>query len=154
MTKHAQLIVLTLALTGCVDFGYAVGMAPTAEPTGGGTAGGGGGGGDSDGGSCTEGEAAPSETGPQVKFITLNVDIATLQIAPGDVVTWTNADSMVHSVVAGVPGAETPGTRGGFKSPEMAANGRWAFRFCTKRTAIYFCGNHAQQMNGYRIVVQ
>jgi plastocyanin len=145
-------LVLLLA-SGCVDFGYAVdplspGDLPleTAEPSAGGEGG-------ADGG-CVEEVTAPSETGPQVKFITLNVDTPQLRVSSGDVVTWTNTDTMAHSVNAGAPGAETPTASGGFSSPDLPPNGKWAYRFCRKRTAFYFCGKHEKQMNGYRIIVQ
>lgn len=160
-------------LGGCVDFGYDARryVEPDAglDPDGHGAGGGGGGGqadaGGADGASpdsapgtdtspCVEGEAPPSDTGPGVRFITLNVDQALVKIAPGDTLTWTNSDSMRHTVVAGAPGAELPKEKGGFRSPELAPGGEWAFRFCAPRKIVYFCGTHPAQMNNYRIVVE
>src|SRR5687767_11435120 len=125
-------VLLCLPLfAGCFDFGYDVPMlTPPPETPSGGTPGG------EETGDCAEGDATPSDTGPQVKFITLNVDVQALKINSGDVVTWTNTDSMAHSVNAGAPGAETPAAQGGFSSPDLPPNGKWAFRFCRKRTAF------------------
>jgi plastocyanin len=141
------------ACIACFDFGYDVPPyqgPPLGEQTGTSSAAGDGGSADD----CVEGEATPSTEGPQVKFITLNVDVPTLKIKSGDVVTWTNSDSMAHSVNAGAPGAELTSTPGGFSSPDLPANGKWAYRFCRKRVVFYFCGKHPQQMNGYRITVE
>ena len=143
-----RVLLLGLGLCGCFDFGYDVPPAALQESMGG----------SADGGTenmmCSEGEVSPSASGPQVKFIALNVDTATLKVAPGSIVTWTNADSMPHSVVAGAPGAETPTTKGGFSSPDVPPDGKWAYRFCTKRSLFYFCGKHPSQMSGYRVVVE
>lgn len=132
---------------GCVDFGYDIPRITEQPPTGGG--GGGGGGGD-----CVEGEVPPSTEGIQVRFVALNVDVREVQVTAGDTVTWTNADSMPHSVNAGAPGAEQTIDNGGFTSPDMAPGAQWAWRFCRPRNAFYFCGKHPGQMSGYRVVVQ
>jgi len=137
-------IVLALVTTGsCVDFGYRVPPAhhPDADPI------------DANGGDCVEGMVAPSATGPQVALITLNVDRPVLNIAPGDVVTWTNTDTMVHTVTAGAPGSPLPEEQGGFDSGDIPASGQWAYRFCNPRTAIYYCKTHASQMNNFRVVI-
>ena len=102
---------------------------------------------------CIEGPTAPSSAGPQVRFVTLDVDRRFLQVRAGQTVTWTNADSQVHTVTAGEPNAELPPTAGGFDSGELAAGARWAYRFCNPRQTVYFCRTHPAQMNGYLIVV-
>lgn len=140
------LAVMAALLAGCVDFGYEVPQVEPAPPPSG--AGG------TSGGDCTEGEVAPSDQGPQVKFVAMNVDQVEIRVSAGDQISWTNQDSMPHSVVAGAPGAETPASAGGFSSPELATGVKWAFRFCTKRKAFYFCGKHPGQMTGYRVVVE
>lgn len=128
----------------CIDFGYRVptltDAAPADAATDGPTA-------------CVEGAVAPSSSGPQIALITLNVDKAIVNVTPGTVVTWTNTDTMVHTVTAGVPGAPRPPAQGGFDSGDIPAGGKWAWRFCNARNALYFCKTHASQMNGYRIVV-
>lgn len=144
MTTSRKIAMASACLIGgCVDFGYRL---PTiadasseASP-------------DADA-SCTEGAVPPSTTGPQLQFATLSVSATTLSIARGDVVTWTNADTMAHTVTAGAPGAELPPSQGGFDSDTIAPGAKWAYRFCTARTVIYFCKTHASQMNNYRVVV-
>ena len=147
--KHVVELSLAAVLVACVDFGYRV-PAPkeTDASVGGADAG------TSDaGGSCVEGPVPPTTDGPQVSLITLNVDKPVLAINVGDVVTWRNTDSMVHTVTAGAPGAIVPDNAGGFDSGELAPGGEWAYRFCNRRTVIYFCKTHPQQMNGYRVIV-
>jgi plastocyanin len=134
-------------LLACVDFGYNAPLIVPEIPKSSSSDGG-------DTGDCVEEEVLPAESGPQVKFTTLNVDVSQLRITAGDTVTWTNTDTMAHSVTAGAPGAELAAAKGGFQSPDIAPNAKWAFRFCSKRSVFYFCGKHPQQMNGYRVIVQ
>lgn len=158
-------------LSGCIDFGFRLANADTfvdagvdapAPPV---DAGDGDaaeadagapedGGGDVDAGpSCVEGAVPPSDIGPQIQFTTLNVDRPIVMITAGDTLTWTNTDSMRHTVTNGAPGAITPAARGGFTSGDVASGSRWAYRFCNPRTVIWFCETHPAQMNGYRIVI-
>ena len=150
-------------LLGCVDFGVEVdpladaglvAEGPDTPDTGVAPPTGDAGSGDGGGNSCTEGPTDPSADGPQLEYRSLSVDKPLLVIQKGQVVTWTNGDTMRHSVVAGVPGAETPPARGGFNSGELAPSGKFAYRFCNARTAVYFCSTHPSQMNGYRVVVE
>lgn len=132
------------SLAGCIDFGYKVPVipdAPASEPPA------------DSGQGCTEGPVAASTTGPQLQFATLSVSSTTLNIARGDVVTWTNTDTMPHTVTAGAPGAQIPTAQGGFDSDSISPGTKWAYRFCNARTVIYFCKTHASQMNNYRVVV-
>lgn len=147
ITTVTSAVTTMLALSlGCVDFGFRVPppeVEVDATPV------------DADGDgatACVEGPATPSADGPQIAFTTLNVDRPIVNIMVGDVVTWTNGDTMTHTVTAGVPGAPQP-PPAGFDSGDIAPGGRWAYRFCTPRTAIYFCRPHANQMNGYRVIV-
>lgn len=134
----------SVALLACIDFGYRVPTVPDAAAPEASV--------DSDSG-CTEGAVPPSTSGPQLQFATLSVSSTTLTIARGDVVTWTNGDTMAHTVTAGAPGAQIPAAQGGFDSDSIAPGSKWAYRFCTARTVIYFCKTHASQMNNYRVVV-
>lgn len=149
------LLLMQTLVSGCLDLGYEV-PPPSDSATTGGATDNASGNADTTGtdSSCVEGPAVPSASGPQVKFAALSVDVSTLTIQAGDTVTWTNADSMPHSVVAGAPGAELATSQGGFSSPDMPTDGKWAFRFCKKRSVFYFCGKHPSQMAGYRVVVQ
>lgn len=133
------------ASSSCTDFGYRLPPAADAAPADAAA-------GDS-AGACTEGVAPASNTGPQVQLVTLSVNKPALAIARGDVVTWTNTDTMPHTVTAGAPGAQLPPAQGGFDSGTIAPGTRWAYRFCTARTVFYFCKTHASQMNNYRVVV-
>lgn len=143
-------ILCTLLLAGCVDFGVGVEAADAPIAGEGGAFGAGGGG----GGGCVEGPTEPTADGPQLRFTAMSVNDADLAIAPGDVVTWTNGDSMRHAAVAGAPGAETPPERGGFDSGELGQGQQWAWRFCDPGTRVWFCSTHPAQMNGYRITVE
>ena len=146
---------LAASLTlGCVDLGYRAAPfstfdADVSDPGDAGETAGEA----AEGGSCIEGPAAPATTGPQVHFVTLAVDTPLLAVTSGDVVTWTNTDTMRHTVTAGAPGAEQPAASGGFTSGEIAPTTQWAYRFCNARTVIYFCATHPNQMRDYRIVV-
>ena len=148
-------LVAVLVQAGCIDFGYdiedpseLVDAGSTVDASGADSAVG------VDATACVEGPTDPSDTGVQVALITLNVDQPVITISSGDVVTWTNTDSMVHTVTAGAPGAELPIELGGFDSGNIGPGAKWAYRFCTLRTAIYFCVTHPQQMKDYRVIVQ
>ncbi len=155
MYHCSQLIAIgaVLCAGGCIDFGYDIeppelildAPADAAEPADAGS---------DDGGGCVEGQVEPSDAGIQIAIITLNVDQPVVAVAPGETITWTNVDSEIHTVTAGAPGAELPVEQGGFDSGEFGTGERWAYRFCTVRTVVYFCATHPQQMNGYRIIVQ
>lgn len=137
---------------GCTDYGVEVAPLESEVPDG---AGGPSGGGTGGGGDCVEGVADPSADGPQLAFAGMSVDQKTLVIQAGDVVTWSNEDSMPHNAISGAPGAEQPADQGGFTtSPNLAPGAQWAWRFCDPRTILWFCGIHAAQMNGYQIIVE
>ena len=152
----------------CFDFGYDLPDpdqfpdpdvdAGAVDAGHGGGGGGGGDGGDGGGGgggpACEEGPTDPSDSGPQIRLITLNVDRPLISITVGDVVTWTNTDTERHTATAGAPGAELPLASGGFESGELGTGAKWAYRFCSPRTVIWFCKTHPEQMNGYRIFVE
>ena len=146
MLRIVSLVSSAVLAAACIDFGYRVPppqVEVDATPT------------DADGdgpAACVESPTAPSTSGPQIHLVTLNVDRAIVNITVGEVVTWTNTDTMVHTVTAGVPGAPQPAPLG-FDSGDIAPGGTWAYRFCGARTAIYFCKTHANQMNGYRVIV-
>ncbi len=102
---------------------------------------------------CVEGPTAASSTGPQIRFTTMDVDRRFIQVRSGEAVTWTNGDTVVHTVTAGEPEAVLPDAAGGFDSGDMAPGARWAYRFCAPRQTLYFCRTHPAQMRGYFIVV-
>ena len=144
---------LAASLTlGCVDLGYRAAPFSTFDAGDPGEAGETAGEA-ADAGGCMAGPGEPTTAGPQVRFLTGRVDLTLLAVTSGDVVTWTNTDSMRHTVTAGAPGAEQPAASGGFTSGEIAPTTQWAYRFCNARTVIYFCATHPNQMRDYRIVV-
>jgi plastocyanin len=146
MSRSSLVLLVALSSIHCIDYGVRL-PAPTSDAPPVDT-----GAGDSSG--CVEGMTTPAATGPQLAFSTLAVDQPNLAIAVGDVVTWTNNDSMVHTVTAGAPGAPLPTAQGGFDSGDIAPGAKWAYRFCRARTVIYFCKTHASQMNNYRVAVK
>lgn len=173
-TRRVGVLALVVLATGCIDFGSvierpeafadasagdagpvpAVDAGPENDASHEHDAGPGDDAGSADGGGCVEGVAEPSAEGPQVRFVTLNVDSPVLVIDSGDVVTFTNTDTERHTVTAGAPGAVLPPARGGFDSGEIDPSRTWAYRFCDPRTILWFCSTHAEQMNGYRIIVE
>lgn len=145
--------VLAPVLGACFDFGYAIAeVAPdtaTAETTTEGETQPG------DGEpTCVEGPTTPSADGPQIKYTSMSADRLVVPITAGETVTWTNADSVAHTVTAGAPGAELSTAAGGFDSGDLAPGAQYAYRFCAPRTVFYFCRPHAEQMKNYRIIVQ
>jgi len=63
---------------------------------------------------------------------------ATVTIAVGDTVRWTNNDSIDHTVTAGASGAET----GEFDSGNIAAGGTFERTFTSAAALDYFCQIH------------
>lgn len=103
---------------------------------------------------CVEETAEASDIGPQIRFSAFAIDRPALEIDVGDVVTWTNTDTMDHTATAGAPNAEQPRERGGFGSPLLGPGDRWAFRFCAPRELLWFCRTHPAQMRDYRLTVR
>ena len=67
-------------------------------------------------------------------------DPATVQVAPGDTVTWTNADTASHTVTSGKPSDNETGTV--FDSSLVKAGGTFAFKFTDAGTFDYYCQVH------------
>lgn len=81
---------------------------------------------------------APSTTastagGAQVVMKDLAFDPAAVTIKAGHSVTWTNQDSMKHTVV---------GDNGEFESGDLADGGTFTFAFDKPGTYAYHCGIH------------
>jgi plastocyanin len=81
--------------------------------------------------------------GGQVVMKNLAFDPATVTIRAGESVTWTNQDSMNHTVVA---------DQGEFKSGELANGATFSFTFDKAGTYPYHCSIHPS-MTG-TVVVQ
>lgn len=140
--RYLLLTLLTFASASCMDRGVEPPPIPDAPDFG-----------DFDLGDCLEGPIAPTTSGHQVTYAAMSIDQPFLIIRIGDTVTWTNSDSVAHTVTAGEPEAELPVQEGGFESGNLRSGDRWAFRFCSPRQIVYFCRTHPAQMRGYRIIV-
>ncbi len=88
----------------------------------------------------TSGSPGPNEVWMQnSKFIP-----ASLSIAKGTKITWTNKDSYDHTVTSGIPGHPS----GLFDSGNIAANGTFSYTFDSTGTFQYYCRIHPDIMQG------
>ena len=76
---------------------------------------------------------APAGTGLSVSISGFKFTPASLTIKVGETVTWTNADSAMHTVVADDVS---------FKSGDLATGASFSFKFSTAGTFTYICGVH------------
>jgi amicyanin len=79
----------------------------------------------------------------EVKIDNFNFEPATLTVAVGTTVTWTNRDDMPHTAVS---------TDKVFKSKVLDTNEKFSYTFAKAGTYSYFCSLHPK-MTG-KIVVQ
>jgi plastocyanin len=86
--------------------------------------------------------AAWSNPGPQVTIDNFTFSPATLTIARGTTVTWTNQDDIPHSIVLG-------GT--GVHSKALDTENSFSYQFDRAGTFAYICGLHPH-MHGEVIV--
>ncbi|MBI3913559.1 MAG: LysM peptidoglycan-binding domain-containing protein [Chloroflexi bacterium] len=68
----------------------------------------------------------------------------TLTLARGSTVTWTNIDTVSHTVSSGAPGQLS----GVFRSNQLAPGQTFSFAFNTAGTFPYFCEIHGAAMQG------
>ncbi|MBI3537261.1 MAG: LysM peptidoglycan-binding domain-containing protein [Chloroflexi bacterium] len=69
---------------------------------------------------------------------------ATLTLARGSTVTWTNIDTIAHTVSSGTPGVLS----GLFRSNQLAPGQTFSFSFSQAGAVQYFCEIHGAQMTG------
>jgi len=81
----------------------------------------------------------------EVKIDNFSFSPATLTIAPGTTVTWTNRDDIPHTVVS----TDDPKT---FKSKVLDTDDKFSFTFSKPGSYSYFCSIHPK-MTG-KVVVQ
>jgi len=82
--------------------------------------------------------AAPASTGTSVEVSGFKFVPATLEVAKGTTVTWTNKDATRHTVSSG-----TNGTKDGkFDGSLDASSGTFSFAFADAGTYAYFCAIH------------
>jgi plastocyanin len=86
--------------------------------------------------------AAPAPKTAAVSLVSKSFSPASVTVALGGTVTWTNNDSMPHNVTA---------TGGAFKSTTLAPGAVFSFKFTTPGTFAYSCTFHGG-MNGTVIV--
>jgi predicted secreted protein with PEFG-CTERM motif len=67
-------------------------------------------------------------------------DLANTQVAIGETVTWTNADTASHTVTSGHPNDNTTGTV--FDSGLIKTGGTFSFKFIDSGTYNYYCQVH------------
>jgi plastocyanin len=87
--------------------------------------------------------AAPPAAGPEVKIDNFSFTPATLTVAVGTQVTWTNRDDIPHTIVSD---DKT------FKSNALDTDEKFTYSFTKPGTYSYFCSIHPK-MKG-TIVVQ
>jgi amicyanin len=83
--------------------------------------------------SATSADAPPPAGGTSVNITDFKFNPATLTVAAGTTVTWTNKDEEPHTIAA---------KDGSFHSPGMDTNGTYSFTFTTPGSYDYICGIH------------
>jgi plastocyanin len=101
---------------------------------------------------CGENPLQPDVRGPNDVWITSSgFDPATLTVALGTTVTWTNKDNVKHDVTSGRPG----NVENAFDpSRNLSTNETHQVIFDARGTFNYFCLTHGSGHAGGRIVVQ
>jgi len=97
---------------------------------------------------CSSPAAAPAATSAPAAATSVNIDVQGFKFPPsmevpiGTAVTWTNKDSVAHTVTSG-----TRPTKDGKFDGQLAAGSTFSFTFATAGTYQYFCTVHSS-MNG------
>ena len=86
---------------------------------------------------------AQQAAAPDVKIDNFSFGPATLTVAAGTTVIWTNRDDIPHTVVS---------TEGAFKSKPVDTDEKYSYTFAKPGTYAYFCSIHPK-MTG-KVVVQ
>ena len=92
--------------------------------------------------------AAPAATSAPAAAAPVNIDVQgfkfppNMDVAQGTTVTWTNKDSVAHTVTSG-----TRPSKDGKFDDQLAAGSTFSFTFATAGTYQYFCTVHSS-MNG------
>lgn len=90
-------------------------------------------------------------TGPAPNKVVIQNDLFnpdSIAVSTGTTVTWTNMDSLIHTISSGTPANPTTV----FESGNVSPNGTYSFTFNTKGTYPYYCKVHPF-MTG-KVVVQ
>ncbi|HEY8656373.1 MAG TPA: plastocyanin/azurin family copper-binding protein [Candidatus Limnocylindria bacterium] len=81
---------------------------------------------------------APAASGSAVEVSGFKFAPATLEVAKGTMVTWTNKDTTKHTVSSGKDGTKDSKFDGALD----ASGGTFSFRFADAGTYAYFCTIH------------
>ena len=82
--------------------------------------------------------AAPAAGGSAVEVSGFKFAPATLEVAKGTKITWTNKDTTKHTVTSGKDGTKDSK----FDGPLAEAPGTFSFTFADAGTYAYFCSIH------------
>ena len=103
-----------------------------------------------DGGSGGDETSAPSADAVTMELIAFKP--ATLSVATGATVTWTQKDAGVHTVTSGAVeqggGGVTKAPDGRYDSGELSTGETFTFTFDQPGTYSYFCAVHPATMRG------
>ena len=97
---------------------------------------------------ATPATSSTTATGGNVDYQGFKAVPATLEIAKGTKVTWTNKDTTAHTVTSGT-NRQADGKFGG----DVAPSETFSFTFNDAGTFEYFCGKHTS-MVGFKVVVR
>jgi plastocyanin len=88
----------------------------------------------------------------EVQMKNIAFDPPSVTISMGQIVRWTNMDSVPHTVTSGQPGAPDAGKI--FDSGNLNQNDTYCLRFNIKKTYQYYCKVHPTTMNNGMVTVQ
>jgi len=120
------MLVSALMLSSCsLGIRKMLGMAPTDQP-------------------AKANSAKPAANANAVKITSVNFSPHTLDVAVGTTISWTNSDTMPHSV--------TSDTKGAFDSGPIQPGATFTFTFAQAGTFPYHSSNEADKYTGTIIV--
>ncbi len=96
----------------------------------------------------TDQPAANEQGGSAVTISDMAFSPSTVTVKKGTTVTWTNQDSVAHSVVS-----DTDSPNGGLNSSTFAKGAQFSFNFTGAGTYKYHCGVHPS-MTGTVVVTE
>ncbi|MGE3594481.1 MAG: plastocyanin/azurin family copper-binding protein [Dehalococcoidia bacterium] len=91
--------------------------------------------------------AATDAGGPSVTIRLFQFQPATLDLAAGETVTWTNRDDILHTVTSGTPDARD----GRFDGAMNGAGTTYTITFSEPGTYAYFCSRHESMRGEVRV---
>ena len=95
---------------------------------------------------------------PVVNMELIQFKPETIEVSPGERVTWIQRDAGFHTVTSGLveqgAGGVTPRADGKFDSGELGTDREFTYAFSSTGTYPYFCSIHPATMRGEVRVVQ